>query len=74
MSVPDDIAIVGFDDDRFCALLEPSLTSIAPPFEQIGQKAFECLVDKMNKAPVSGNWKLKCKLIPRSSSQKKRAG
>lgn len=72
LCVPDDIAIVGFDDDRFGALIEPSLTSIAPPFEQIGQKAFECLLNKMNKAPISGNWKLKCKLIPRSSSQRKR--
>ncbi len=67
LSIPQDIAIVGFDNDRFSAMLSPPLTTIAPPFKELGIKAFECLQAQMN-GTFSEGCKLKCTLIARESS------
>jgi LacI family transcriptional regulator len=38
LRVPDDVAVVGVDnDDLFCELCEPPLSSVAVPWEQIGR-------------------------------------
>ncbi|KFL16347.1 LacI family transcriptional regulator [Geobacillus stearothermophilus] len=42
--VPDDVAVVGFDDIQMAAIFEPSLTTIAQPMFEIGQKAMELLL------------------------------
>ncbi|MBA2395861.1 MAG: LacI family DNA-binding transcriptional regulator [Ktedonobacteraceae bacterium] len=42
--VPEDIAIVGFDDNSFSAHIRPSLTTIRQPFSEMGQKALEVLI------------------------------
>ncbi|WP_236687339.1 substrate-binding domain-containing protein, partial [Geobacillus sp. ZGt-1] len=42
--VPDDVAVVGFDDIHMASIFEPSLTTIAQPMFEIGQKAMELLL------------------------------
>lgn len=42
--VPDDVAVVGFDDIQMASIFEPSLTTIAQPMFEIGQKAMELLL------------------------------
>ncbi|REJ34746.1 MAG: LacI family transcriptional regulator [Bacillota bacterium] len=45
--VPDDVAVVGFDDIRFAAFYRPALTTIAQPMYEIGQRAARLLLDQI---------------------------
>jgi LacI family transcriptional regulator len=44
LKIPEDIAIVGFDDLDLCDLIRPKLTSVRQNIEAIGEKAIETLV------------------------------
>ena len=48
LSIPRDISLIGFDNQKFCESLIPPLTTIAQPFYQIGKKAAEVLLKKLN--------------------------
>lgn len=43
--VPDDVAIVGFDDFDFAQYVEPPLTTVALPGYEMGRRAAELLLD-----------------------------
>lgn len=46
--VPEDVAIVGVDDDEInCELADPPLSSVAVPIEQVGYQAAVLLADLM---------------------------
>lgn len=45
LAVPDDIAIVGFDDLPGSAVADPPLTTVRQPILRLGVQAVECLVD-----------------------------
>lgn len=47
LSVPDDIAIVGFGDWQVSSLVDPSLSSVTQPGFEMGQKAAELLLEQM---------------------------
>ena len=38
LSVPQDISVMGFDDIRYAAVMEPALTTISQPAMQIGER------------------------------------
>jgi DNA-binding LacI/PurR family transcriptional regulator len=42
--VPEEIAVVGFDDQRLAAVLTPPLTTVHAPTEQIGAEAAQQLI------------------------------
>lgn len=42
--VPDDVAVVGFDDVPFAPFLAPALTTVRAPIEQVGREAVRQLV------------------------------
>jgi LacI family transcriptional regulator len=46
--VPDDIAIVGFDDNILSAHMKPPLTSVRQPFPEMGSKAVEILLSMID--------------------------
>ncbi len=46
--VPDDVAVVGFDDIEESRFTTPSLTTIAPNKEQIGSLAVSFLLERIN--------------------------
>ena len=53
--VPEDVAVVGFDDAGAGAFLETSLTAVAQPAREIGRKAAEVLLNRIrrkNKIPL----------------------
>ncbi len=50
--VPEDCAVVGFDDIEMSAFWEPALTTIRQPKIQIGQTAFRKLLTLMKKEPL----------------------
>jgi DNA-binding LacI/PurR family transcriptional regulator len=47
LRVPDDMAVVGVDDQPFAPLLNPSLTTVKLPILEAGQKAIELLTDRL---------------------------
>jgi len=48
LTIPNDLSIVGFDNQRFAEYILPPLTTVAQPFYQIGQRAVEILLDKID--------------------------
>ncbi|MBE3561374.1 MAG: substrate-binding domain-containing protein, partial [Ktedonobacteraceae bacterium] len=51
LAVPADIALVGYDDVEFAAMLAPALTSIRQPKYQLGRAAAELLLREINNSP-----------------------
>ena len=47
LSVPEDIAIVGFDDTWFASMVRPALTSVRMPIKEMGQTAAKMLMDRI---------------------------
>lgn len=45
--VPDDIAVVGFDDLPLSAVFEPALTSVAQPMRDLGARAADILLARL---------------------------
>ncbi len=43
LKIPEDIAVVGFDDDYVATRLNPSLTTVHVPLDELGRKAVESL-------------------------------
>jgi len=63
ISVPDELSIAGFDAISAAQLITPKLTTVEPPFEEMGRRAYETLIDIFNKKPVEkGDVKLPCAL------------
>ncbi|SRR5579875_44790 len=48
ISIPDDIALVGYDDVEFASVLSTPLTSIRQPKYELGRAAAELLIDEAN--------------------------
>lgn len=48
LTVPQDVSIVGFDDIRYAELMNPRLTTVAQPREEIGERCFHRLVRAMD--------------------------
>ncbi|HEU4798978.1 MAG TPA: LacI family DNA-binding transcriptional regulator [bacterium] len=46
--VPDDVAVVGFDDITFASLVSPALTTVAQPKYKMGQLAMDRLLALMD--------------------------
>jgi len=69
--VPQDIAVVGFDDRHFAALTWPRLTTVAQPNREVGEAAAEILLRKLRgEPPPEGGWSrtLPTRLIVRDSA------
>ena len=68
MVIPDDIALVSFDDTTWAKLVEPPLTVIEQPTYEIGRTAAELLIKRIQD-PTRSNREvvLKTKLIVRKS-------
>lgn len=64
--VPDDVSLVGFDDETTAAYTVPPLTTIRQPGVDMGTAAAKAILNLMNKKPVSGQV-FEGKLIVRES-------
>lgn len=69
MKVPEDIAVVGFDDIDIAASFIPSITTVRQPFIEMGKKAVEILVNQIeNKETKLQNIEFSGELVIRESS------
>ncbi|MBN1338493.1 MAG: LacI family DNA-binding transcriptional regulator, partial [Bacteroidales bacterium] len=70
LSIPDDVALISFDDIELFRFSCPSITAIAQPVEEIGQEAVNILLQSIN-GQVNGAFirkVLPVRLIERNSS------
>lgn len=73
LRVPDDIALVGFDDLKFSEHLEVPLTTVCQPKNEIGTRACEILVGKIQqKTKKMERVVLPTELVVRESSRPSR--
>lgn len=70
LSVPDDVAVVGFDDVDAATIVRPSLTTIHNPAYETGYAAGELLIGRMLSTYRGGGRKviLPCPLVERQSA------
>ncbi len=71
ISIPDDIALVGYDDVEFARVLSTPLTSIRQPKYELGRAAAELLIDEANNPDTHQHQHImyKPELIVRESSR-----
>ncbi|TND09896.1 MAG: LacI family transcriptional regulator [Bacteroidetes bacterium] len=73
--IPDDVALVSFDDVDLFRLSDPPVTAIAQPMQDIGEKAMELLLEMIEKPKNKAENKrivLPTTLVLRESSLKKK--
>jgi len=72
ISVPGQVALVGYDDIDFAQVIEPALTTVSQPAFEIGFKGTEILLEKINNpsndAPPARQVVFPPQLIIRASS------
>ncbi len=67
ISVPEKISVLGFDDDRASAYMQPALSTLAQPIDEIARRAIDLLVQ--SETPT-GEFLLPPKLVIRESTGK----
>src|SRR4029453_19058349 len=65
--VPQDVAVVGFDDVPFARYLSPALTTVRAPIEEIGREAVWQLARLMQGAPAQPLTLMRTELVIRES-------
>ena len=69
--IPEDVAVIGFDNIKLSAMYEPSLSTISLPIVQMGEESVKLLVSVINKNnPNNKMLILKNELIVRNSTDK----
>jgi len=71
--VPEDVALVGYDDSPIALSVSPQLTSVRQPIEEMGQEMARVLISAVEEAePVQRRVILATELIKRASSAGRR--
>jgi len=70
LAIPRDVSIVGFDDDPLARYLEPPLTTVRVPHDEMGRRAVADLVARSRgdaEGRIPGQLRLECPLVVRAS-------
>ena len=68
LRVPDDIAVVGYDDDEFAKVSNPTITTVRLPLFEMGQIAASHLLEQLNgQAVPAEEIQVKSSLVVRQS-------
>lgn len=68
LRVPDDVALVGFDDSPVCRHTDPELTSVHQPIEEMGRVMADLLLGRIGGDAVSPETVLPTHLVVRAST------
>ncbi len=73
LRIPEDVAVAGFSDSFASTIVEPGLTSVAQPLQEMGEKAAACLLRQLEGfEPADTTLRLEGQLIVRPSSLRSR--
>jgi LacI family transcriptional regulator len=67
LRVPDDVALVGFDDMPFAATMNPPLTTVRQPLAELGRQAVQILLSLIEGEPQQNRLVLSAHLIIRNT-------
>ena len=70
LRIPEDVSVVGFDDENFARDMDPPLTTLALPHEAMGRWAVARLLDPKQEASAERRirrLKMECPLVVRES-------
>lgn len=71
LRVPEDVSLIGYDDQLFSSQLHPRLSTVKQPAYEMGKQGVDLLIEKINHQEIKGKEiKLKSKLIVRESTAK----
>ena len=68
LRVPEDVALVGFDDSPVCRHTQPALTSVHQPVEEMGAMMADLLLARIAGEPVPPETVLPTRLVVRASA------
>lgn len=60
--IPDEVSFVGFDNRPICSFIEPKVTTVQTPGEEMGEVAVRALLEKIEK---TRSYNIKYKVEPR---------
>jgi DNA-binding LacI/PurR family transcriptional regulator len=66
--VPEDVAVIGFDDSAIAAYAEPPLTTVRQPVEEMGRQMTRLLLAKVAGGAAGMSVVLKTELVVRASA------
>jgi DNA-binding LacI/PurR family transcriptional regulator len=66
IAIPQQLSIVGFDDVRPASYVNPPLTTVRQPLQEMGKRAMKMVLGLIDKTPVQ-NEQLECELVVRAS-------
>jgi LacI family transcriptional regulator len=73
LAVPDDLAVMSFDDTLVAAMACPPLSAVRQPFEELGREATRVLLElAQGRPPVSPRIELATELVLRTSTSVRR--
>jgi len=65
--IPDDVAVVGFDDVQFSRYISPALTTVRAPIEEVGREAVRQLIRLLNGEQAESLVLMRTELVIRES-------
>ena len=65
--IPDDVAVVGFDDVQFSRYISPALTTIRAPIEEVGREAVRQMLRLLNGEQAQALTLMRTELVIRES-------
>lgn len=68
VSVPDEVAVAGFDDIPIARYVNPPLTTAAVPIAEIGRQALQCCIDRIAGRECAGSRTFNPDLVVRAST------
>lgn len=70
INVPDDISIIGYDNTKEAAMCVPPLTTLAQPLSEMGERAFNMIVKKINSGDQVESIIMPYKIMERATVKK----
>ncbi|MDH6363787.1 DNA-binding LacI/PurR family transcriptional regulator [Enterococcus sp. PF1-24] len=67
INIPEDLSVLGFDDQPIATLTSPEITTIRQPIQTMGEYATKTLIAKLENCPLPANVDLKTEIIHRES-------
>ena len=72
--MPDDVSIVGFDDQPESGYFSPPLTTVRQDFEELGRRCLDVMLKEIEAGAGVSSTVVTPELVPRSSTAPPAAG